>query len=201
MTITDIKQQVRRQGRYSIYVEGKYEFSLSGDALLESKLAVGQELSESRLRELKQQSIDDKAYNNALAYAMLRPRSVWEMEQYLKRKNTSPPLAGLILNKLSINGLLDDEEFARKWVANRRLLKPMSRRRLLQELRAKRVQDEAAERAVAEDTADEREILAGLIARKRKQARYQDDQKLMQYLAGQGFGYGDIKAALEADAS
>jgi regulatory protein len=132
---------------------------------------------------------------------MLRPRSRWEMEQYLKRKQCSPALAEIILNKLSIMQILDDRVFAEAWVANRRLLKTTSRRRLLQELRAKRVPDEIAEQAVSADQTDERAVLAELITRKRRQARYQDDQKLMQYLAGQGFGYGDIKAALEEAAS
>ncbi len=197
MKITAIKQQIKRQGRYSIFVEGKYEFSLSETALLESKLHTGQDLTEVQLGELKQESADDKVYNNALAYAILRPRSQWEMEQYLQRKKCSPALAKKILNKLSINGFLDDEKFARSWVANRRLLKPISRRRLLQELRVKRVSNEAAERALAEDETDEQAVLADLITRKRKQTRYQDDQKLMQYLAGQGFSYGDIKDALK----
>ncbi|HYH36101.1 MAG TPA: RecX family transcriptional regulator [Candidatus Saccharimonadales bacterium] len=200
MKITAIKQQVRRQGRYSIFVEGKYAFSLSESALLGAGLATGQDISETRLRELKQESADDKIYHNTLAYAVLRPRSTWEIEQYLLRKNCSPPLIKTTLNKLSVVGLLDDETFARSWIANRRLLKPMSRRRLLQELRAKRVPDEIAERALTEDTSDEKEVLLDLVARKRKQTRYQDDQKLMQYLAGQGFNYGDIKEALNAEA-
>jgi regulatory protein len=122
------------------------------------------------------------------------------MEQYLKRKHSSPALTQTILNKLSDMRVLDDEAFAQAWVTNRRLLKPTSRRRLLQELRAKRVPNEVAEQAVAADQTDERTVLAELISRKRRQVRYQDDQKLMQYLAGQGFGYGDIKAALEAEA-
>lgn len=199
MKITAIKQQVKRQGRYSIFVEGKYAFSLSENALLDSKISIGLELSEERVIALKEESVDDKAYNNALAYAMLRPRSVWEMEQYLYRKKCSPVLSKKTLNKLSVIGMLDDEAFARSWIANRRLLKPVSRRRLSQELRAKRVPDEIAARLLAEDETDEPTVLAELIVRKRKQARYQDNQKLMQYLAGQGFSYGDIKAALEAE--
>ncbi len=197
MKITDIKQQVKRQGRYSVFVDGKYSFSLSDTALLEQGIHTGQELDETKLEALQQASADDKVYNSALAYAMLRPRSRWEMEQYLKRKHCSEPLAASILNKLSDLDLLDDEKFAHSWVANRRLLKATSRRRLLQELRAKRVADDVAERAVVQDDTDERQVLAELIARKRKQERYQDDQKLMQYLAGQGFNYGDIKAVLD----
>lgn len=198
MKITGIKQQVKRQGRYSVFVEGNYAFSLSETALLESKLVNGQELTEARVRELKQTSIDDKMYNNALAYAVLRPRSVWEMNQYLRRKKCSPALSTNILNKLSNIGLTNDEDFARSWIANRRLLKPVSRRKLLQELRAKRVPEDIASRLLAEDKTDEQAVLTELVARKRTQARYQDDQKLMQYLAGQGFSYGDIKTALDS---
>lgn len=198
MKITAIKQQVKRQGRYSVFIEGKYAFSLGESALLDSKLSIGQELTEAQVREFKQTSIDDKVYNNALAYAVLRPRSVWEMEQYLRRKKCSPALEQKILNKLSNIGLLDDESFARSWVANRRLLKPISARRLQQELRAKRVSESIARKVLDEDETDEQAVLAELIARKRKQTRYQDNQKLMQYLAGQGFSYSDIKAALSS---
>jgi regulatory protein len=197
MKITSIKQQIRRQGRYSVFVEGKYSFSLSEGALLQSKLVNGQELTQERIGELQQISVDDKIYNNALNYALLRPRSFWEMEQYLKRKKCSPTLSETILNKLSNNGFLSDESFARAWVASRRLRGPIARRRLLQELRAKRVSDETAQKVLDEDETDETVVLSELITRKRRQTRYQNDQKLMQYLAGQGFSYGDIKSALE----
>lgn len=197
MKVTAIKQQIKRTDRYSIFVDGKYAFSLSDAALLDSKLVNDQELTSAQVKQFKRISEDDKLYNNALAYATLRPRSSWEMEQYLRRKKCSPALEKKTLNKLSGIGLIDDDSFARRWVANRRLLKPISRRKLLQELRAKRVSDDAAKRALDEDEADERTILAELITRKRKQTRYRDDQKLMQYLAGQGFNYGDIKAVLD----
>lgn len=196
MNITAIKQQVKRQGRYSIFIDGKYSFSLSDSALLESGLVGGQELTEAQVKNFKQASEDDKLYNNALAYATLRPRSEWEMEQYLRRKKSQPEKSKELLGRLRNIGLLDDEAFARSWIANRRLLKPMSGRKLSQELRAKRVADDIITRVMSEDDTDELIVLAELIVRKRKQTRYQDDQKLMQYLAGQGFGYGDIKRAL-----
>lgn len=196
MKITKITQQVKRADRYSIFVEGKYSFSLSESALLQSKLASGQELTREQIGEYKQLSADDKVYGQALRYAAMRARSMWEMEQYLKRKNAAPPLARSILNKLSDIGLLSDETFARAWVANRRLLKATSRRRLAQELRAKRVPAEIIERALGEDETDELSVLKELVERKRKQAKYQDNLKLMQYLARQGFSYDDIKSVI-----
>src|SRR5258708_37036047 len=142
MKITRIVQQEKLKGRYSVFVEGKYAFSLSENALLGSKLASGQELEKDELKHWKQESADDKIYGNALRYAAMRLRSHWEMEQYLRRKEASPTLAEKILNKLSDIGLLDDMSFAKAWVANRRLLRPTSKRKLQQELRAKRIGDE-----------------------------------------------------------
>ena len=196
MKITAIKQQIKQQRRYSIFVEGKYSFSLSDTALLESKLVNGQELTEREVQNFKKRSLDDKLYDRVLQYLALRPRSTWEIEQYLKRKQADPDVSQQIVNKLSDRGLVDDESFARSWVANRRLLKPISHRRLLQELRQKHVPNEITELVLAEDDTDEQTTLRELVVRKRKQSRYQDDLKLMQFLARQGFNYDDIKTVL-----
>jgi regulatory protein len=198
MKITAIKQQVKRAGRYSIFVDDKYEFSLSDTALLDSRLATGQELSQVRLGELKQASIDDKLYNNVLGYLAIRPRTKWEIETYLQRKGASPPLAEAILNKLSIANLLDDKKFAEAFVNDRRLLRPTSRRKMILELRKKHVADEVVQAVVGTESEDEQAALQAIITSKRRQAKYRDDLKLMQYLARQGFNYGDIKAALQA---
>lgn len=198
MKITSIKQQVRRGDRYSIFVEGKYAFSLSETALLDSKLASGQELSKEQLGEYKKLSNDDKLYNQALRYVAMRPRSRWEIEFYLeKRKGASPALSEIILNKLSIIGLVDDVKLAKAFVNDRRLLRPASRRKLILELRKKRVADNIIEEAVGRESSDEQAALMEIIERKRRQTKYQDDLKLMQYLARQGFNYDDIKTALK----
>ncbi len=197
MKITSIKQQIKRKGRYSVFVDEKYAFSLSEDALLESKLASGDELTAAQLKEFKKLSEDDKLYNQTLRYALLRLRSRWEMEFYLERKKASPDLAERILNKLSNAGMLDDEKFTQAFVADRRLLKPTSKRKLIAELRKKRISSEIIEQVVNENPGSEQTALRDIVERKRRQAKYQDDEKLMQYLARQGFSYGDIKLALK----
>jgi regulatory protein len=199
MRITAIKQQLKRTDRYSVFVDGKYTFSLSETALLESKLHSGQELTKSQIREYKQLSEDDKLYNRTLRYVALRPRSKWELETYLERKKASPALTKTILNKLSKAGFIDDEQFAQAFVNDRRLLKPASRRRLVAELRKKHIADSTIERVVGSDTVDELATLRSVIERKRRQTKHQDDKKLMQYLARQGFNYGDIKQALASE--
>ncbi len=196
MKITTIKQQAKRSDRYSIFVDGKYAFSLSESALLESKLSSRQDLTEGQLREFKQVSADDKLNQQTLRYAALRPRSKWEVEFYLSRKQASPSLAESILNKLSKIGLVDDRKFAEAFVHDRRLLRPASRRKLINELRKKHLDDETIQEAVGNDSRDEQAVLREVITRKRRQSKYHDIDKLMQYLARQGFNYGDIKAVL-----
>jgi regulatory protein len=197
MKITSIKQQLKRTDRYSVFVDGKYAFSLSESALLESKLASGQELTKEQVSDYKKLSADDKIYNQALRYVAMRPRSRWEVQFYLERKKASPALIDKILNKLSVVGLLDDAKFAQAFVNDRRLLRPTSRRKLQMELRKKRVADEIIQIAVGGEAEDEQAALQAVIERKRRQTKYQDDLKLMQYLARQGFNYDDIKSALK----
>jgi regulatory protein len=130
---------------------------------------------------------------------MRRPRSEWEMREYLKRKGYEQEQSDTILNKLSSRNYIDDLDFAKRWVESRRLLKSTSKRRLIQELRAKRVADDIINQVLDADETDEQAVLRELIAKKRSQTRYQDPQKLMQYLVRQGYNYDDIKTVLRED--
>lgn len=197
MKITAIKQQVKRADRYSIFVDGKYAFSLSEGGLIESRLASGQELDAKQLDQLKKAAGLDKAYGTALRYVAMRPRSEWEVVTYLARKQIDKMAAEQILERLRALDLVNDESFARAWVANRRLLKSVSQRRLVQELRQKRVASDIIDSVLAADETDERDALRGLVEKKRHMTKYKNNPlKFMQYLARQGFGYDDIKTVL-----
>jgi regulatory protein len=199
MKITSIKQQVKRADRYSIFVDEKYSFSLSEAALLRSGLASGQELTRQQIDDYKQLSADDKTYNRALRYVAMRPRSTWELATYLQRKEAPEALVTSIIEKLTELGLLNDAAFAASFVRDRQLLRPTSRRKLILELKKKRLAEEHIQAALGQDEVNETTSLQQVIAKKRRQSKYQDDEKLMQYLARQGFGYGDIKSALAHD--
>ncbi len=196
MKITSIKQQVKRASRYSIFVDDEYAFSLSESALLEHKLANGQELSKHQVKEFKKLSAEDKLYNQTLRYVALRLRSRWEIEFYLQRKAASPPLIEQILNMLSNIGMIDDKKLAQAFINDRQLFHPTSRRKIINELKKKHIEQSIIDEVVGTSEEPDRTALQALIERKRQQAKYQDDLMLMQYLARQGFNYSDIKAAL-----
>lgn len=196
MIVTSIKKQVKNTNRYSVFIDSKYGFSLSSEALINSQITVGQELSAEEYKKLKEQASDDKIYEACLNYIARRMRSKGELEQYLRRKKVSPTLLNYILNKLSEKGMLDDKKFAASFVNDRNLLKPTSRRKLILELRSKKVSQSIINEVIKEDNQEEINNLARIVEVKKRQTRYQDKDKLMQYLARQGFNYNDIKEVL-----
>ena len=200
MKITDIKPQLKLQGRYSVYVDDKYAFSLSENALLEqTRIRIGQEVTKDELAGFKEVSALDKAYNLTLAYVARRMRSEGELRDYFRRKKIDEDSSDSILVRLRGFGYVNDAKFAQSWVENRRLLKPVSKRRLILELRQKSVADDIVRQVLEADETSDRDTLRQLVDRKRKQTRYQDATKLMQYLARQGFGYDDIKRVLAGE--
>jgi regulatory protein len=196
MIISKIEQQVKTKDRYSVFVDGKFSFGISELGLINSGLKVGQELSAEELEGLKVDAKSDKIFNQVLALIMRRPRSQWEIENYLKQKGIDQDMASGVISRLTDKGYIDDLDFARRWVDNRRLLKNISKRKLELELRQKRVDGDIVKRVMGEDKVSELEVLKQEIIKKRQQSRYKDETKMMQYLARQGYGYGDIKQAL-----
>lgn len=196
MKVTRIATQVKDKNRYSIYVDDSFAFGISESGLLKAGLRLGQELTAEELADYKKDAAADKLYNQVLALLMGRPRSEWELKTYLKRKQIPEEEIDPLLGELRQKGYVDDEDFARRWVENRRLLKTISQRKLQLELKQKRVNDDIIRIVMAEDETRDIDVLREEVQRKRKQTRYQDNDKLMQYLARQGYRYEDIKTVL-----
>jgi regulatory protein len=196
MKITELKQQVKRADRFSVYVDHKYSFSLSSEELLDAKLYVGLEVSTSDLNNLNKLAESSLVRAQCYNYLSYRLRSSWEMETYLKRKGYSPDLIADTLNYLTERKLINDQEFADRWIENRLLLKPTSINVLKLELKQKRIEPGIISNALSSHEIDERQIIQQLIDKKRQQSKYQDNLKLMQLLARKGFSYDLIKRAL-----
>ena len=216
MKITAISAQARNPDRVNISVDGKYRFSLDVFQLSELGVRVGKEYDEAELVALEGESTYGKLYTKALEYTMLRPHSSREMRDYLWRKTraskyksrtgelkeragVSQIIADRVYDRLVEKGYINDETFARWWVENRNQRKGTSMRKLRAELQTKGVASVLVDTVLSETVRSDGDELTKIIAKKRN--KYSDDQKLMAYLARQGFGYDDIKAALSDEAN
>ncbi len=196
MKITKIQPAVKTAGRYNIFIDEKYSFSLDENQLLEQKLKIGLEINDEKLTELQGESEFGKSYARALELILRRPRSFREMNDYARRKKWEEELTDRVLNRLSEKGYLDDKKFANFWLKARVSSKPISKRKLSAEMMQKGIKREIIDEVLSDYSEnDEQDALLVLI--KKKQKKYTDEQKLMAYLAGQGFSYGAIKEALQ----
>lgn len=196
MKVTDIAAQQRRSDRYSVFVDGSYAVSLGQNELLESGLRIGDEVTLERLQQLEVQSLRGKALDRAYKFLTYRPRSVFEVRTYLKRKEYDEPIVEYVIDRLQQYRLLDDAVFASEWIENRQLLAPRSRQKLKAELREKGVSTDVIETAITTSGVGDAETAARVITEKRLLYRYDDERKVVQYLMRQGFSLDAVKAAM-----
>ncbi len=117
--------------------------------------------------------------------------------QIKEREGVSQLNVDRTFNRLVERGYVSDEKFTRFWVENRNQTKGASRRKLTAELRSKGVESAIIEEVLAEtERTDDDELRKVLI---KKRSKYDDEQKLIAYLARQGFSYDDIKTALSEE--
>lgn len=199
MKITAIIQQVKNPDRASIFIDGKYSFSLTLNELVGEKLKISQDIEEPALRRLKKMSEDGKLRARALEWVLNRPRSQREFKDYMFRKKADPDIAGRLLQDFTEKRYLDETRYA-EWLADLRRRKGKSERAIRSELAGKGIDREVVAETLA-DGDDELERLRALVAKKGQLPRYKaDPQKFMQYLARQGFAYEDIKRIFTANA-
>jgi len=208
MKITDIQLQAKNPDRVNISVDGNYRFSLDVYQVGELGLKVDKEYSDEEIVAFEQESMFGKLYARALEYALMRPHSAKEMRDYLwrktrerfvknrrtgeitKREGLSQSIADRVYDRLEQRGYINDERFTKYWIENRNLTKGSSQRKIVNELRVKGVSQGTIDSLLSSSPRSDDSEIEKIIAKKR--SKY-DDQKLMQYLARQGFSFDLIK--------
>jgi len=124
-----------------------------------------------------------------------RAHSRADLAQALAKKQVPEEIAGAMLDKFEVAGLINDEEFARSWVQARQRGKGLAPRALAMELRRKGVDDEIAREVLGElDSDDERQAAHQLIQKKLRTMQGLDQQvqtrRLVGMLARKGYAPG-----------
>jgi regulatory protein len=109
----------------------------------------------------------EKAKNAAIRYLSYRSRSIAEVTKKLQDKEFSQGIIKQTIDFLLEYKFINDQQFARDWIANRNLLKPMGRKRLSQELYLKGISQEIIDEQLSQITdEDEIELIKQIIIRK-----------------------------------
>jgi regulatory protein len=196
MKVTSIKQQIKNPERVSIFVDGKYEFSLSLDELVKYKLKNNDEMDKADIKKFQKISAGGKLRARALEWLMNRPHSEREFRDYLYRKKIEPEQVESLVAEMTQKHYLDNSKFA-LWFTEVQARRGKSDRAIRAELFKKGIDREVVEATLEQGAGDEIERLKTVIAKKHKLSRYKNDsEKLAKYLTSQGFSWQLVKAEL-----
>lgn len=199
MNISSIKVQVKNSERVSIFVDGRYSFSLNMDEVLKYKLKSGDELTAADIKKFKKISADGKLRMRALEWLLNRPHSEREFRDYLYRKKVEKDQIEGLINEMTERGYLDNYKFA-MWFLSLQTRRSKSNQAIRYELYKKGISRELTEQVMQSEDIGENERLNSLIQKKLKSQRYKNDPlKLMRYLTSQGFNYQLVKKSLESE--
>lgn len=180
-----------------IYIDGEYRLTADCDFVFTCGFDNNSEISDEELAFLTDEVNSRRAFLKACDLLALRDHSSRELLTKLRQKGYGEG-AGEAVEKLTEEGYVDDERFARAYAAELVRVKHFGRRRIVTELLKKGI-DPSLARDIADETeVDEDEILVAL---KRKYGRCLDTEKgvrrAVNGLAAMGYGYSEIKQAIE----
>lgn len=195
--ITALKIQKRDKGRVNVFLDDEYAFPVSLDAALELKR--GQELSDAEIAALTDADAYSKAYNAGLHFLSFRQRSQSEVVARLKKKEYSEEVVAATVERLIEKGYINDEEFARMWLADRNRFRPRAARALRFELRQKGVDNEIIDTVLLD--LDEEEAAWQAVQSKLERWKMLDEhefkKKVSGYLGRRGFGYHIVRTVID----
>jgi len=196
MLITRLAQN-KNEFLVDIYLDDKFFKSVDKNFVVDYALEKGRELLQEELLSLEGKSIVNKLYNLARNRILSRPRSVFEMRQYLLKKERKDILVNETLEKLINDNYLNDKEFCVWWVDNRNTFRSRSNLELKAELLKKGVEINVIKDVLNQYMPEEKESLnLTMLAEKKlkgleKKSLSQKEkrEKLLQFLQRKGYNW------------
>ncbi|HEX5690744.1 MAG TPA: RecX family transcriptional regulator [Roseiflexaceae bacterium] len=183
----------------NVFVDGEFAFGVSLNTISKQGLYVGRTLSEEEFARVELAEGSDKALQAAYRLLEVRPRSVAEIRDRLRRKEFSPEQIEATIERLTALDMLDDAAFARLWVENRQTLRPRGVSALRDELRRKGIDRAVADTILSDEALTSEEGNRAMeIARNalKKYATSPDratfQRRLGGFLQRRGFGFDTI---------
>ena len=198
MIISDIRVQKRNKNRFSIYVDGRYRFSLDEHTLGRAGFHIGDEIDEDEISNLSTRDEFFLVRDYGLLLLSYRDRSEQEFRKRLLDRAYNRGVVEEVIDLFKGENLINDRVFAEKWIEHVLGSRPMGAMRVRHELRAKFVDDQVIDEVVGSRLDTEKEQrLARFAAEKKMRALkgYPVEKvrtRLLQHLRNRGFQFDII---------
>lgn len=158
---------------------------------------------------MDEMELESLLYGMCLRLISKRPRSVWEIKQYLDKKLskyarliTDPDESmSRLINRLIQSDFLNDSVFIDWWVDSRSSFRPKGKRALVVELRQKGLSNDDIEQYFESHGLDETSLALDVLRKKERTLSILESQfrikKATELLLRRGFQYDIAKKAIE----
>ena len=206
--ITSLKPQRHDPERINLFLDGTFAFGLHQDLVLEAGLSPGMDLDEAMSASLLARDQVRQAIAAALNLLAYRPRAEGEIRTRLRQRGFPDGAIDETIDRLREWRYVDDQDFAERWIENRRERRPRSARMIAMELRGKGVDPGTVSEAVDGAAIDERADALRLATERWARLGDLDEavrvRRLTGFLSRRGYGFDvirDVLKALNADAA
>lgn len=199
LKITSIEKNRKNRGRLSVYVDGKFAFTISESNFLSLNLYEDIELSEETIEYIKNTLNYLEAKAKAVRYLSMKLRTEKEVRDNLHETGYDYECADMVVNELKAIGYINNKLYAQKYIYDRSKLKPLSRKLMKRELLLKGISEDIADEVLQDWKVDDFTVAKSLL--KRRFGKYDmDDEKIRRkaqsFLMRRGFSTDTIKEAL-----
>ncbi len=200
MQITSIEKN-KKNSRLSVYIDGKFAFTISEEDYLTLNLYEESELSEEKVDYIKNTLNFHEAKAKAVRYLSLRLRTEQEVWKKLHGEGYEPECVDKVISELKAIGYINNKLYAQKYVFDRSKLKPLSKRMMKRELLVRGVHEDIIDEVLDDWKVEDSVVAEGLLKRKFGKYDLSDEKvriKVYRFLMHRGFSVSTIKEALRS---
>jgi regulatory protein len=200
MKITSAEQQKNNKDRYSIYIDGKYEFSVAEEDYIRLGLYEEKELTQEDIDYIKNCVNLNSAKYMGLKFISIKLRTGSEVRNKLQENGFDKDTIEAAIEELRAMGYLNDRIYVQKYLYDRSKLKPKSKKLLKMELQNKGLETELIDELLSSLDVDEESIAENLLRKKFGKYDLNDEKikkKAYAFLHHRGFNFGLIEQTVK----
>ncbi|QQE80875.1 regulatory protein RecX [Alicyclobacillus sp. SO9] len=187
--------------RVQVVFRDAHPVEISAQQWVDLSLKEGMSVSRELYLRLQEAQVETEALDKAFRFLQVRPRTENEVERHLEKKDYAPPVRRHVMEKLRDLQLLNDHQFARMYIEQKK--SQMSRMELSWKLRQRGIHTNVTDTVLQEHYDDAIETRAALHLGRKQWRKYRNKPltdrktKVGQYLQRKGFQTSVIYAVLD----
>ena len=134
-----IKYEKKGNSQYKIYLENGNKLDLYEDVIIKNNLLYKKEIDLELLDKLDIDNKKEDIYNKCVKYISVRIRSIYEIEEYLRKKDINLEEINNVIQKLIKNNLLNDDIFTKAFINDKLNFTTMGPYKIEQELKKHKI--------------------------------------------------------------